>query len=163
MPVANLFQLAQEMREALSKVDPETGEISEDYQKSQSLFNEKKDACLAYYVAESLDIESAEKMLKQMADTLASRKSRHSRFKEYLLACMRLAGKDKISNGLITATVYKDRDESVEIDEGVDVPSEYLCDPKPPPPSKSKIKAAILAGVNLTWARIVNLDRITIK
>jgi hypothetical protein len=78
---------------------------------------------------------------------------------------MIVAGVDKIKSddGLLNATLYKDRDESVELDEGI-VFHESLCNaPKPPEPSKSKIKAAILAGDPIIGARIIYKDRLTIK
>ena len=78
---------------------------------------------------------------------------------------MSIAGVDKITSddGLLNATRYPDRDESVEIDDGAIFP-ESLCNaPKPPEPSKTKIRQAILAGEPVTGARIIYKDRITFK
>ncbi|MGL4272043.1 MAG: siphovirus Gp157 family protein, partial [Pseudomonas paracarnis] len=41
-------------------------------------------------------------------------------------------------------------------------PPELCNDPKPPTPSKAKIKAAIKAGEAVAGARIVRKDRLTI-
>jgi hypothetical protein len=71
--------------------------------------------------------------------------------------------KIKSDDGLLTATLYRDRDESVEIDEGATFPAALCNDPKPPEPSKTKIKAAILAGEPVAGARIVKRDRLAIK
>ena len=55
------------------------------------------------------------------------------------------------------------RDEVVEIDEGITFPAALCNDPKPPTPSKTKIKNAILAGEAVAGARIVRKDRLQIK
>ena len=78
---------------------------------------------------------------------------------------MSITGTEKISSddGLLSATLYLDRDESVEIDEGVIFPAVLCNDPKPPEPSKSRIKTAILNGEAVAGARIVRKDRLQIK
>jgi len=64
--------------------------------------------------------------------------------------------------GLFSAKLYLERDESVEIDADAKFPPELCNDPKPPTPSKTKIKAAIKAGEAVAGARIVRKDRLTI-
>ena len=59
--------------------------------------------------------------------------------------------------------LYVDRDEFVEIEEGAKFDPELCNDPKPPEPSKTKIKNAILAGQPVAGARIIRKDRLTIK
>ena len=63
--------------------------------------------------------------------------------------------RDQADDGTFKASLQIGRDESVEIDEGAEFPPELCNDPKPPAPSKTKIKAAILAGQTITGARIV--------
>lgn len=88
-----------------------------------------------------------------------------ARLREYLLGAMRVTGitKVKSDDGILSATLYPERDESIELEEGATFPPELCNDPKPPGPSKSKIKAAILAGQPVAGARIVRHDRLTIK
>jgi hypothetical protein len=78
---------------------------------------------------------------------------------------MAATGTSKLTSldGLFTATRYPLRDVSVEIDEGAEFPPELCNEPKPPTPSKTKIKAAIEAGEAIAGARIVRKDRVTIK
>lgn len=59
--------------------------------------------------------------------------------------------------------LYPERDESIEIEDGATFSPELCCEPKPPTPSKSKIKDAILAGEPVNGARIVRKDRLVIK
>jgi alkylhydroperoxidase/carboxymuconolactone decarboxylase family protein YurZ len=159
-----LFDAAQSVRESLATVDPETGEYTDAYTTSRELFERKGAACVAYAVEETAAIEASEKMLKAMSERVAARKARLDRFRVYVADCMKNTGITKLScEGLATATLYPERDESVEIDDGTDFPPELCNDPKPPAPSKAKIKAAILAGEPVAGARIVRKDRLTIK
>ena len=79
--------------------------------------------------------------------------------------CMRATGITEVKHetGLFSAKLHLDRDESVELDDGADFPPELCDDPKPPAPSKSKIKAAIKAGEPVAGARLVRKDRLTIS
>lgn len=159
-----LFSAAQSVREALTDVDAETGEYTDAYTSSRELFERKAQGCVAFYAEESAAIEAADKLLKSMAETVAKRKARLARFRAYMADCMKATGVTKVSvDGLLTATFYADRDESVELDEGAIFPPELCADPNPPLPSKSKIRAAILAGEPVAGARIVRKDRIQIK
>jgi hypothetical protein len=69
----------------------------------------------------------------------------------------------KADDGSFEVKLYVGRDESVEIDEGATFPPELCNDPKPPEPSKTKIKNAILAGEAIGGAQIIRKDRLTIK
>ena len=88
-----------------------------------------------------------------------------ARVKANLMAAMQATGTASIKSddGLLCATLSIDRDESIEIDDGAEFPPALCNDPKPPAPSKTKIKAAILKGEAVAGARIVRHDRLTIK
>ena len=159
-----LFDAAQSVREALATVDPETGELTDAYSQSRDLFERKGGACVAYALEEAATIEAAKKLLRSMADNLGARETRLERFRAYMAECMKAAGITQVAaDGLVRATLYPDRDESVELDEGAEFPADLCTDPKPPAPSRAKIKAAILAGQPIAGARIVRRDRLTIK
>lgn len=162
--MVTLFDAAQAVRMELATVDADTGELSEGYAASRELFERKGAACVAYAIDEAAHIEAAENVLKAMASTVAARKARLDKFRGYMGECMKATGISKLSaDGLVTATLYPDRDESVEIEEGAVFDTALCIDPKPPAPSKAKIKAAILAGQPVAGARIVRKDRLTIK
>ncbi len=103
--------------------------------------------------------------IKKMEARAKAAERRAEFLRVYLLENMRRIGATKIEATDLSFQVirYPERDESVEIDEGVTFPPELCNDPKPPAPSKSKIKAAILAGQPVNGARIVKHDRLTIK
>ena len=161
----SLFDAAQAVREAINQIDPETGEIVESYSESRELFQNKAVACVAYAKEEAATLESAKAMVKDMADKLAAREKRLDRFKAYLADCMKATSITEVKHdlGLFGAKLYLDRDESVELEDGATFPASLCNDPKPPAPSKTKIKAAIKAGEAVAGARIVCKDRLTIS
>ena len=159
-----LFDAAQQVREALNQVDPDTGELSEAYTESRALFEQKAVACVAYAKEQAASIASARAMLKTMAEKIDAEEARLDRFKTYLADCMKSTGTTEVKHelGLFSATLHIGRDESIEIDEGATFPPELCNAPKPPAPSKTAIKAAIKAGEAVAGARIVRKDRLTI-
>ena len=159
-----LFDAAQAVREAVNRVDESTGEICESYAASRELFQSKAVACVAYAVEEAHSLDAARAMLKAMQARIEAREKRHMRFQAYLADCMRATGvlEVKHEHGLFVAKLYPERDESVELDEGAQFPPELCNDPKPPAPSKTKIKAAIKAGEAVAGARLVRKDRLAI-
>lgn len=164
MTTITLFDAAQQVREAINQVDPETGELLDFDNQGRALFEQKAIGCVAYAKEEAGTIAAAKTMLKEMADKIASREKRLERFEAYMADCMKATGITEVRHetGLWGAKLYLDRDESVELEEGATFPPELCNDPKPPAPSRTKIKAAIKAGQPVAGARIVRKDRLTI-
>lgn len=165
MTALTLFDLAAQVRESVNQIDPETGEILENYSDSRELFQHKAVACVAYAKDEAATLDAARAMLKDMAAKIDARDKRLERFKEYIADCMKSTGITEVKHdlGLFGAKLYLERDESVELDEGAQFPAALCNDPKPPAPSKTKIKNAIKAGEAVAGARIVRKDRLTIN
>ena len=164
MTSITLFDAAQAVREAINQIDEETGELTESYAESRELFQNKAVACVAYAKEEAATLASAKAMLKDMAAKVEAREKRLERFEAYLSDCMKATGILEVKHelGLFAAKLYPERDESVEIDADAGFPPELCNDPKPPTPSKTKIKVAIKAGEAVAGARIVRKDRLTI-
>ncbi len=159
-----LFDAAQAVREAVNQIDPDTGELVESYTESRELFQNKAVACVAYAKEEASTLASAKAMLKEMAAKVEAREKRLERFEAYLADCMKATGIHEVKHelGLFAAKLYPERDESVELDPDAEFPASLCNDPKPPTPSRTKIKAAIKAGEAVAGARIVRKDRLTI-
>lgn len=160
-----LFDAAQAVREAVNQIDSETGEILESYTESRELFQSKAIACVAYAKEEAATLASAKGMVKDMLAKIEAREKRLERFESYLADCMKATGITEVKHelGLFAAKLYLDRDESVEIDADAEFPASLCNEPKPPTPSKTKIRAAIKAGEAVAGARIVRKDRLTIS
>jgi hypothetical protein len=161
----NLYQ-ATELARLESHVDEETGEIDlAAFDAAQIALLDKQRAVVAFV----RNAEAHEAMLadaiKQLQAKQKTMKAKGERLKTYLLENMRAAGISKIeaADGTFSATLYPQRDASVVIEDGAIFPPELCADPKPPEPSKTKIKAAIEAGHDVPGASIVKNDRLTIK
>lgn len=165
MTALTLFDLSAQVRESVNQIDPETGEILENYSDSRELFQNKAVACVAYAKEEAATLESAKAMVKDMQAKIEAREKRLDRFKAYIADCMKATGITEVKHdlGLFGAKLYLDRDESVELDDGAEFPPSLCNDPKPPAPSKTKIKNAIKAGEAVAGARLVRKDRLTIN
>lgn len=161
----SLFDAAQQVRDAISQIDQDTGEMTDAYSDSRELFQTKAMACVAYAKDEAATIEAAEVMLKQMADKVKARKERLERFKRYMADCMKATGIHEVKHelGLFGAKLYIDRDESVELDADAEFPASLCNEPTPPTPNKTAIKAAIKAGEAVAGAHIVRKYRLTIS
>lgn len=158
-----LIQAAQDVRALLNCVDPETGEIIETYSASTALFEQKAVGCAAYAKEKAAEIEVAEKRLAEMAANLEKEKKHLASFKSYIHECMKTAGKAEVrgEGGLFGVKLHVNCDSFVQIEDGAKFPPELCSDPKPPSPSKAKIKAAIKAGQIIAGASIVRKDRLT--
>lgn len=162
----SLHQLTEEVVAELDAAfDPETGEALPVFEEKRALWANKSQHVAAYM----LNLEAGAKALAEAEARIAARRklaeSRAAWLRKYLGENMARLGITKIESPDLSFQVirYPERDESVEIDEGATFPPELCGDPKPPAPSKSKIKAAILAGEPVKGARIVKRDRLAIK
>lgn len=162
----SLYHAAQDVQNQIALCVDEDGVIDTDKMGSIACsFQERAVATIAVYKGKGHTIDTLKAYLVEIQDQIKREQKDQERLKDYLLASMSIAGIDKIKSddGLLSVTRYPDRDESVEIDEGVIFPPELCNTPKPPEPSKTKIKAAILSGEPVIGARIIYKDRLTIK
>lgn len=162
----SLYHAAQDVQNQIALCVDEDGVIDTDKLDAIACsFQDRAVATIAVYKGKGHTIDTLKAYKQEIDDRIKREQKDQERLKDYLLAAMSIAGVDKIKSddGLLNATRYPDRDESVEIDDGAIFP-ESLCNaPKPPEPSKTKIKAAILAGDPVIGARIIYKDRLTIK
>jgi thioredoxin-related protein len=167
MPNISLYHAAAEVQHQIALcVDPETGEL--DTEKMDSIactFKDRAVATIAVYKGKGHTIDTLTSYLGEIQEQIKREKAQQERLKDYLHAAMIVAGVDKIKSDdcLLNATLYKDRDESLEVEEGFEFPAELCNKPKKPEPSKTLIKEAILSGQPIAGARIVRKDRLAIK
>lgn len=166
MTTISLYHAAQDVQHQIALCVDDDGVIDTDKLDAIAFtFKDRAVAVVAVFKGKGHTVDTLKSYQTEIAERIAREEKDRERLKDYLQASMLIAGVDKITSddGLLTATLYAGRDESVEIDEGAEFPASLCNEPKPPAPSKSKIKAAILAGEPVAGARIVRKDRITIK
>lgn len=163
--MTSLYQLAHEFRQQLDDLFDEDGCAKPEFDEFRVQLGNKINQVAAYVLNVELEAEQAKAAIKRIKALQESRERKAARLREYLADNMKVSGitEIKAADGSFEAKLYIDRDESVVIDEGVTFPPELCNDPKPPEPSKTKIKKAILAGEAVKGAHIVRKDRLTIK
>ena len=162
----SLYALADTFRNMLdSAFDPETGEALPAFEEQRALIGNKIGQVAAYILNTELDAAMAKQAIERIKALQQAQERKAQHLRDYLASNMLATGitEIKAEDRSFVVKLYPGRDESVELDEGAEFPPELCNDPKPPAPSKTKIKAAILAGEPVAGARIVRKDRLTIK
>ena len=164
--MTSLYQLTSDFRNMLdSAFDPETGEALPAFEEQRALIGSKVNQVAAYILNTELDAQAAKTAMKRVADIVEANERKAEHLRKYLADNMKASGitEIKADDRSFVVKLYIDRDESVEIDPDATFPPELCADPKPPLPSKSKIKNAILNNEPIAGARIVRRDRLSIK
>jgi hypothetical protein len=164
--MSNLYQLTSDFRSMLdSAFDPETGEALPAFEEQRALIGNKINQVAAYILNVESDAAQAKIAVDRIKALQAANERKAEHLRSYLADNMKASGitEIKADDRSFVVKLYIDRDESVEIEDGATFPPELCADPKPPLPSKTKIKAAILAGEPVAGARIVRRDRLQIK
>ena len=164
--MTSLYQLAKDFRDQIDDLfDPETGEALPAFDEFRVMLGNKANAVAAYVLNCESDAEQAKNAIKRIKALQMAYERKAEKLREYLAENMKTAGihEIKASDGSFVVKLYVDRDESIVIEDGAKFPIELCNEPKPPEPSKTKIKAAILGGEPISGAYIVRKDRLTIK
>jgi hypothetical protein len=160
----SLYTVTQDLREMLdSAFDPETGEALPTFEEKRALWGSKATGLAAYILNIEADAHQCKAAMERIKSLQASIERKAQHLKDYLAENMKASGISEVKGEGFCAKLYVGRDESVELEEGATFPPELCADPKPPAPSKTKIKAAILAGQPIAGARIIRRDRLALK
>jgi hypothetical protein len=164
--MTSLYELSTELRETLDNAfDPDTGEALPAWEQCRALWGSKARDVAAYMLNIQSDAEQCKFAIQRIKSRMDALNKKHDRIKAYLAENMKASGVSelKANDGSFEVKLYPDRDESLELEKGIDWPLELCGEPKKPEPSKTKIKAAILRGEPVQGAKIVRKDRLTIK
>lgn len=161
-----LYKAAADVQNAIALCVDEDGVIDTDKLDAiEASFKERSIATVAVFKGIGSRIELLKGYMAEVEAQIKREQRNQERLRDYLHAAMIVSGVEKIKSddGLLNATLFKERDVSVELDEGAVFPASLCNDPKPPTPSKTKIKAAIESGEAVAGARVVRNDRLTIR
>lgn len=163
--MTSLYQLANDFRNQLDDLFDEDGCAKPEFDEFRVQLGSKINQVAAYVLNVELEADQAKAAIKRIKALQEARERKAERLRQYLSENMKVSGITEIKavDGSFEVKLYVDRDESVVIDEGATFPPELCNDPKPPEPSKTKIKKAILAGEAVKGAHIIRKDRLTIK
>ena len=161
-----LYQLSADLTAELDAAfDPETGEALPVFEEKRIIWANKAKSIVAYMLNREAEQAMLTEAIKRMQKRLKSAKRASEWLHDYLAENMATTGISKIDaeDGSFQATLYLERDVSVEIANGATFPPELCNPPKLGEPSKTLIKAAIEAGEPIKGAMIVRKHRLVIK
>lgn len=161
-----LYELAEAYQAVLAEIEESDGVLSEDLEVRLDDIADnlvaKVDACAA--MVRTLEAEAA--AYKEEADRLTHRRktAEHAalRLKGYLKVCLEVAGERKVKGSRFTVAIQANP-ASVELDEQDPeaIPLQFVRVKKEV--DKTAIKAALQAGEELSFARLVQTESVRIR
>lgn len=161
-----LYKAAQDVRDMLDQIDPETGEMPEGFEQARDLVATKAQAVAAFILENNAQADMVESHAKALMDRVKAARKRSDWLKQYLQSHMSACGvlSIKADDGTFSATLSPGRDESVELFDANQLPQDYLREiPAKYEPDKTLIKKALKDGFTVPGARIIAKDRLTVK
>lgn len=161
----SLYQAAEQVRELLEQIDPETGEMPEGFEQARALVATKAQACAAFCIGNEAEADMVEAHAKALMERVKAARKRTAWLKSYLANHMAACGISSIkSDDGLLVKLEMGRDESVEIYDPSLLDMHYLREvPAKYEPDKMLIKAALKDGHDVQGARLLRKDRLTIK
>lgn len=161
-----LYSATEALRGLLDQIDPETGELPEGYEQARAIVATKSVAVAAYVIETEKQADYLKAHAKEVTDRAKTAEKRAAWLRQYLASHMAAAGITSIKDerGLFSAKLEVGRDQSVDVFDAAQLPSDYLREiPAKHEPDKTLIRKAIADGFDVPGARIVSKDRLTIK
>lgn len=160
----SLYEINQAYLDLFNNVDPETGEVlfsDEDIDNIAEEFEQKADniACL---------IKDKEAMIKARKSEMESLKERNEReqkqidrLKRYLLQSLKLRNTKKLET--VRNVIGMRNSVSVQIEDGADIPEEYIRTKVTREPNKAEMSKALKEGVIIPGCSLAEKTSLTIK
>lgn len=170
MTALSLYTLSNEVERLLSSedaFDAETGELSPALVEALDATKDKAANVCAFILNRDAEIVAIEQHEAKVAARKAVLVGQQEKLRAYLAANMKRTGIPEIAanDGTFKATLYLDRDSSVEVFDEKQIPASFMSKPKTPEPkpAKAEIMKALKAGTDVPGAKIVKRDRLTIS
>jgi hypothetical protein len=147
------------------QVDPDTGEIGAEFP-VELLVQRNPIGCAGYVLHTLSQAKVIKDRIGELQKMLKATESRAERVKQSLKEVMQMTGTLSIASDDKTfkATLYKERDKSIEVFDENQIPGDYMREiPATYAPDKKLILAAIVDGFEVPGAKLVKNDRIEIK
>jgi hypothetical protein len=160
-----LYKAAENVRNLLEQIDPETGELPAEFEKAQALVASKAQAVAAWVLSNEAEADFVEEHAKKLLDKVRAARKRSEHLRAYLAQHMKLAGITEIKSddGTFKAKLEIERDQSVDVFDETQLNEGLMKTKMTLTPDKTLISLAIKSGQEVAGARIVKKDRLTIK
>lgn len=160
----SLYNLTGEwlaMRDKLADAGFDETTIADTLDAESTPYDEKV-ARVAMVVEEFDAIAASKKALAKQFDDEAKRlEARAESLRRYLAGSLALTGRTEVPHELIRVKLYIGRDESVEVTDEDELPSQYLKSKTTISPDRTLLKSALKAGAEIPGAKLLKKDRLT--
>lgn len=164
-----LYKAANEVRDLMAQMDPETGELPEGFGSAVQIAKERAGAVAAAIVSDRVQREAVKAHATALLDQVKKAEARGKKWEYYLLAGMQSIGATEIidQSGVVLVKRWPERDTAVDILDERLIPAEYMRQPAPPPvpppaPDKDLIKAVHKQGIEVQGTKVIKRDRIKV-
>ena len=164
--MTSLYLLTNELRQSLDDAfDPDTGEALPAFEQSRALWGSKARDVAAYVLNLESDAAQAKEAIARIKRMQQAYENKAAHIRAYLAQNMAACGitELKANDGSFCAHLYPERDESVDVFDEAQLPSDYMVEKVTTSPNKALIKKSLKDGYDVPGARIVKADRLTIK
>lgn len=160
-----LYKAAEDVRNLLEQIDPETGELPAEFDKAQALVASKAQAVAAWVLSNEAEADFVEEHAKKLLEKVKAARKRSEHLRIYLAQHMKLAGITEIKSddAIFKVKLEIERDQSVDVFDARILPVFYEKTKVESTPNKSLIAQEIKKGIEVPGARLVQKDRLTIK
>lgn len=158
----SLIKLTQQLNELMAMAD-EDGCLPDNFAEVLGKTKQKQVAVIAKIQEMECEVLALSEFIKAKQKLLNSNKVKIDSLKKYLILCMRESGdlSIKSDDGIYSAKLYVDRDESVQIVNEESIPDDYRKIISEP--DKKAIKYALKEGIQIDGAYLQKKDRLQIK
>lgn len=161
-----LYEAAAHVRELLDQIDPETGELPEEFDQARAIVATKAASVAAYILETDKQAAMVEAAGKDLIERAKTQRRRIDWLKQYLAGHMAACEIREIKDarGLFAAKLEVGRDEAVEVFDAAQVPADYMREiPARSEPDKLLLKRAMKDGYEIPGAKLVKRDRLVLK
>ena len=160
-----LYEIAAEYRQALAllaDIDAPPEAVADTVESLQGDLHDKLRACIAYSLELGILAEGAAQAAKRMADRAKTLEDRTASLRAYVLRNMQDTGTAEVSTDEWACKVAK-KPASVQIEDGAQLPAEYLRTKTTTEPDKAALKAVLSAGLVIPGVTLSQGYRLAIK
>jgi len=163
-----LYSAANEVRELMTQMDPETGELPAEFGSALQVAKDKAGAVAAAIVSSRVQRKAVEAHAIALLAEVEKEEKREQRWIDYLLAGMQSINATQIidPSGVTLVQRWPERDFAVDILDEKLIPEKYMRPPEirvpPRRPDKNLMKADMKKGIDIQGGRLILKDRIKV-
>lgn len=160
-----LYKAANDVRELLEQIDPETGELPAGFDSARDLVAAKAQAVSSWILQNEAEATVVEEHAKELLSRAKAARKRSDCMRAYLAEHMAACGilEIKADDGTFKCKLDIGRDESVDVFDESQLPLFYSRIKQIIAPNKQLIGIDLAKGVEVPGARLVKKDRLTLK